>query len=77
MKYTIVLTTDGKEVFKRWTGDKREAAEILAASLVDAGVSENNATLAMQFLNDPPPVIDGTSVYSRDHRSVIDITIRQ
>ena len=78
LRYTLRLATDGAEVWKRWTGDRDEAARILASGLADIGKAESMPGLMMmQFLKDAPAGADGMSIHSLDLRSTLTLSIKQ
>lgn len=73
MKYTLRLETDGKEVWKRWTGDREEVIRLAIPALVDLGAAER---VAQMFLYGIPAALakDGfaeVSAYSADLRSTL------
>ena len=77
-RYTLRLTTNGAEVWKRWTGDRDEAARIAAAGLVDIGKDESlQAHMLMEFIKNPSGAVDGMTVYSTGMTSALHLNIRQ
>ena len=78
IRYTLRLETNGAEVWKRWTGDQREAADLLATALVDLGRDDTAAGRSvMAYLRTPEPGVDGMSIHSRDFSSTLTLTIKQ
>lgn len=74
IKYTLTLETDGKEVWKRWTGDREEMLRLAAPALVDMGVSERVGQMFLLNIQSAQPGPDGnvgTATYSRDLRSTL------
>jgi hypothetical protein len=75
-KYTIEVETDGQPVWRRWTGDREEAARIFATALVDLEVEERRAEMAMATFTDiGPDIMRQTIVLSADYRSTVRLHI--
>lgn len=77
MKYALRLTTNGKQVWRQWTGDTREMAAWVASALVDLGKDDTvPGHMMLEFLRLDKPGADGMSIHSQDLRSTLTLTIR-
>ena len=77
-KYTLRLMTNGAEVWKRWTGDRDEAARITASALAALGKADTLSGLVMMAaVKDPPAGADAITTHSADLRSTLTLSIKQ
>lgn len=81
-KYTLTLETAGKEVWKRWTGDRDEARRLAAAAVVDLGAHERLASSFLEALTERnlremvPSETWGFAVNSKDLTSTLHLEVR-
>ena len=78
-RYTLRLETDGKEVFKRWSGDREEVLRLAVPALVDLGVAERLAEMFLagaKAASPPPGHQAGSAVHSPDLRSMLTFEVR-
>lgn len=76
IRYTLRLTTNGAEVWKRWTGDREEMGRLAATALVDMEVREQPGLMFLALLAPDFTMLDGvdsieSAVRSNDFRSVL------
>lgn len=82
LRYTLRLTTNGAEVWKRWTGDRKEAGRLAANALVDMDVREQPGLMFMAILSPEftlSSAMDSveSTAHSNDFRSTLTLEVRR
>lgn len=82
LRYILRLSTDGAEVWKRYTGDRDEAATMGARALVDMGVREQPGLMFMAILAPDFTMGKGvdsieSAVLSNDFRSRLTLEVKR
>lgn len=87
IRYTLRLTTNGAEVWKRWTGDRDEMRRLAVAALsqmdlhFDDEITERKATQFLLPLADGGPAEGvqqwGTSIWSNDLKHELTLEARR
>jgi hypothetical protein len=83
MKYTLTLETDGKEVWKRWTGDREEVIRLAIPALVEMGVAERVAGMFLVPTDENvvermmPDSFSTTDAFSADLRTRLTLDVRK
>jgi hypothetical protein len=82
VKFTLTLETDGREVWKRWTGDRDEVIRMAIPALVELEVGERVAQMFLMSASQEvvqgmvPDSFATSDAFSADLRTKLTLDVR-